>query len=186
MTADGAGSSGLAARYALALYELANEADTIAQVSQDLAVLKQLVEEVPELQRLISSPVLSQKSQMAAVSVLAVEAKLSNITRKFIGLLTKNRRLSALLSTIVAFNSLVDLRSGKITAEVVSFGPLSKEQGQNLEDILKVSVGSSVAVKKRIDKSILGGLVVRIGSHMVDGSLLSKLERLKLSMKGIG
>ena len=84
MTADGAGSSGLAARYALALYELANEADTIAQVSQDLAVLKQLVEEVPELQRLISSPVLSQKSQMAAVSVLAVEAKLSNITRKFI------------------------------------------------------------------------------------------------------
>jgi F-type H+-transporting ATPase subunit delta len=63
---------------------------------------------------------------------------------------------------------------------------LSKEQSQNLEDILRVSVGSSVAVKKRIDKSILGGLVVRIGSHMVDGSLLSKLERLKLSMKGIG
>jgi F-type H+-transporting ATPase subunit delta len=158
----------------------------VEQVFQDLDVLKQLVAAVPEVRQLVSSPILSQKSQMDAVNALSTEINLSNITRRFVGLLAKNRRLLALSASISEYNRLVDQKNGKVTAEVISFGPLSEEQEKNIEGILKVAVGSSVAVKKRVDKSILGGLIVRIGSHMVDGSLLSKLERLKLSMKGIG
>ncbi|MBT7449663.1 MAG: ATP synthase F1 subunit delta, partial [Rhodospirillaceae bacterium] len=111
---------------------------------------------------------------------------LSDITAKFLGLVAGNRRLFALPNMIQAYQDILAARRGLVTAEVTSAAELSDGQSQSLADALKAAIGKTVAVTTKVDPSILGGLVVRVGSRMVDSSLKSKLQRLKLSMKGIG
>lgn len=186
MASDGAGVGGLAARYASALYDLADESGNIDAIAADLSALDALLGESGDFNRFIKSPVLSRDDQSKGIAAIAAKAGLSDATTKFLGLVSGNRRLFALPAMISAFNSILAARRGQVSAEVTSANELSQGQSQSLADALKAAVGTSVAVTTKVDPSILGGLIVRVGSRMVDSSLKSKLQRLKLSMKGVG
>lgn len=186
MASDGAGVGGLAARYASALYDLADESGVLDTVAADLSGLESLIQESTDFSRFIKSPVLTRDDQTKGIAAIAAKSGLSDITVKFLGLVAGNRRLFALPNMIRAYQEILAARRGQVTAEVTSAAELSDGQSQLLADALKTAVGKSVAVTTKVDPTILGGLVVRVGSRMVDSSLKSKLQRLKLSMKGVG
>lgn len=186
MASDGAGVGGLAARYASALYDLADESGTIDAIAADLSALQSLLTESSDFNRFIKSPVLSRDEQSKGIAAIAAKAGLSDHTTKFLGLVASNRRLFALPAMIASYHDILAARRGQVSAQVTSATELSEEQSQSLADALKAAVGNSVAVTTKVDPSILGGLIVRVGSRMVDSSLKSKLQRLKLSMKGVG
>jgi len=186
MASDGAGVGGLAARYASALYDLADESGAIDAIADDLANLGALIDESGDFARFIKSPVLTREDQSKGIAAVAAKAGLTDTTTKFLGLVASNRRLFALPDMIRAYQDILAARRGQVTAEVTSAVDLSDSQNQSLADALKAAVGTSVAVTTKVDPSILGGLIVRVGSRMVDSSLKSKLQRLKLSMKGVG
>jgi F-type H+-transporting ATPase subunit delta len=178
--------SGVSARYAAALYDLADEEGVIDAVAGDLAALAKMIEDSVDFQRFIKSPVISRASQSKAIAAIAEKAQLSPLAHKFLGLLAANRRLFALQGIIAGFRQILADRRGQATAHVTSAAPLSDSQTTSLIDALKKSVGRNIDIVSKVDPSILGGLIVKIGSRMVDSSLKSKLQRLKLAMKGVG
>lgn len=186
MASDGAGVGGLAARYASALYDLADESSAIDAVAADLEGLDTFVNDSEDFSRFIKSPVLSRDEQAKGIAAVASKAGLHTVTQNFLGLVASNRRLFALPDMIRAFQSILAARRGLVTAEVTAAAELSDAQSQSLADSLKSAVGTSVTITTKVDPSLLGGLIVRVGSRMVDSSLKSKLQRLKLSMKGVG
>ncbi|HEX4111988.1 MAG TPA: F0F1 ATP synthase subunit delta [Stellaceae bacterium] len=186
MASEATGVSGLAERYARALFDLADEGRTLDQVAADLKSLAGMLAESGDLRRLIRSPVLDRAAQGRAVAALAARAELSPLTRKFLGLLARNRRLFALPAMIAAFLSHLAARRGEVTAQVVSAAPLTAAQSAALAEALRQSAGAKLTIDAQVDPSLLGGLVVRLGSRMIDASLKSKLNRLQLAMKGVG
>ncbi len=186
MASDGAGVGGLAVRYASALYDLADETGAVDAVAADLEELTTFIEESDDFARFIESPVLTLDDQTNGITAIAAKAGLNAITQKFLGLVASNRRLFALPDMIRAFQAILAARRGHVTADVTAAAELTDSQSQSLADSLKAAVGTTVAVTTKVDPSILGGLIVRVGSRMVDSSLKSKLQRLKLSMKGVG
>ncbi|HEV8015348.1 MAG TPA: F0F1 ATP synthase subunit delta [Stellaceae bacterium] len=180
-----AGATGLGERYATALYELADEQKTLDSVAADLRALRELIDESADLRRLIRSPVLSRAEQGKAIAALAERAGLQPLVRNILGLMAKNRRLFVVPDVIKSFLAELAKRRGEVTAEVVSAQPLSDAQRQSLDERLRRAVGGKVAIETRVDPSLLGGLIVRLGSRMVDASLSSKLQRLQLAMKGV-
>jgi F-type H+-transporting ATPase subunit delta len=180
-----AGASGLGERYATALYDLADEQKLLDPVADDLRALRRLIDESADLKRLIRSPVLSRAEQGKAIAALAEKAGFQPLVRNILGLLAKNRRLFVLPETIEAYLAELAVRRGEVTAEVVSAQPLSDTQKQSLDERLQRAVGGKVAIETRVDPSLLGGLIVKLGSRMVDASLSSKLQRLQLAMKGV-
>jgi F-type H+-transporting ATPase subunit delta len=184
VASEATGIAGLADRYATALLELADERKALDQVASDLRGLKGLIAESADLARLIRSPVLSREEQGKAIEALAERAKLDPLTRNFLRLLARNRRLFALPAMIDHFLSTLAARRGEVTAEVVAAAPLSAEQQERLNAELRRAVGQKVAVDIRVDPKLLGGLVLRLGSRMIDASLASKLHRLEVAMKG--
>lgn len=186
MVSDGAGISGLPARYASALFDLADDANAIDGVSADLDGLSALINDSDDFMRFIKSPVLSREDQAKGIAAIASQAGLNAITQKFLGLVASNRRLFALPDMIRAFQALLAARRGLVTADVTAATELTDAQSQSLSESLKAAVGTSVTMTTKVDPSLLGGLIVRVGSRMVDSSLKSKLQRLKLSMKGVG
>ena len=186
MAADGAGISGLAARYTSALYDLADESNTIDAVAADLDGLHTLIEDSDDFARFIKSPVLGREDQINGIAAVSAKAGLTDISQKFLSLVASNRRLFALPAMIRAFNDILATRRGQLTADVTAATELSDAQSQSLAASLKAAVGTTVSVTTKVDPSILGGLIVHVGSRMVDSSLKSKLQRLKLSMKGVG
>lgn len=185
MAAKASESAGLAERYASALFELADERRTVDAVADDLRRLRQMLADSPELQRLVRSPVLSREQQGRAVAAITEKAGFDALTRNFIGLLARNRRLYALDGMIKAFLAELARRRGEMTAQVTSAVPLSESQLAAVTDALRRAVGSKVTVDPSVDPSLLGGLVVRVGSRMVDSSLRTKLQRLEIAMKGV-
>jgi len=179
-------AAGLSGRYATALFDLAATADQLDQVAGDLKALGVMLSESDDLVRLIRSPVLTRGEQGSAVTALAVKAGFSDLTRRFLGVLAENRRLFALGDVISSYLLLLADRRGETTAEVTSAKPLSQSQLQAVTDALKSVVGTKVAVETRVDSGLLGGLVVMMGSKMIDSSLRTKLQQLRLSMKGVG
>lgn len=176
----------IAERYASALYELADEAKALDQVAADLKALRAMMASSADLIRLIRSPVLGRSDQAKAVSALAEKAGFSELTGRFLGTLAANRRLFVLSSVIDAFLAELARRRGETTADVTSAIALTPAQTQALEEALKSAVGSKVSVDLKVDKSLIGGLVVRVGSRMIDTSLATKLRRMRLAMKGVG
>ncbi len=185
MASDATGVTGLAGRYATALFDLADESKALDAVAADLAILRSLIQESTDLVRLLRSPIFTRDQQGAAMAKLCEIAGLSQLTRNFIGLVARNRRLFALIGMIEGYRTLLANRRGEIRAEVTAAQALSPEQMTAITDQLKRAVGSKVAVDIRVDPAIIGGLVVKVGSRMVDGSLRSKLQRLQLAMRGI-
>lgn len=179
-------AGGVAGRYASALYELADEAKVLDPVAEDLRALRGLLDESEDFARMVASPVLSREEQAAAITALAERAGFQELTVKFMGLLAHNRRLGALRPAVAAFLSELAARRGEVTAEVASAQPMKESHLEAIRTALAGALGSKVALDARVDPALIGGMVVRVGSKMIDSSLATKLQKLRLSMKGIG
>jgi F-type H+-transporting ATPase subunit delta len=185
VASEAKGVSGLADRYGAALFDLADERKELDAVAGDLQSLRTMVRDSADLRRLIRSPVLSREEQGKAIAALAQQAKISPLTRNLLGLLAQNRRLFALPEMIESYLNRLAERRGEVTAQVVSAQDLTPAQREAVNEQLRKAVGRKVAVDIRVDPSLLGGLIVKVGSRMVDASLKSKLHRLQLAMKGV-
>jgi F-type H+-transporting ATPase subunit delta len=186
LAAESTGISGLAERYAAALFELADERRALDAAAGDLRELRAMLHESGDLMRLVRSPVLSRAEQGKAIAALAERANLSPLTRDFLAIVARNRRLFAVPAMIEAYLNKLAARRGEVTAEIVAAQKLTPAQEGALGEQLRRVVGSRVTIDVRVDPSLLGGMIVKIGSRMVDGSLKGQLQRLQLSMKGIG
>jgi len=176
----------MAGRYAAALFELSKEQGQLDPVERDLATLARMFDESADLRRLVLSPVIPADEQAKALSALLAEAGIGGLGANFVKLIVRNRRLFALKDMIKAFRWLLARERGEVSAEVASAHPLTPEQMQALADTLRGSIGKNVRIDTRVDPSLLGGLVVKVGSRMIDGSLKTKLNNLKVVMRGIG
>lgn len=178
--------SGVAGRYANALFDLAVEQDSVPATAASLATLQGMIAESDELQRLLKSPVFKSEDQMIALDALAAKAGVGGLAINFAKLMCENRRLSVLSEAITGFQALVAEAKGEMMAEVTSSEKLTAAQMKDLSAALKARLGKDVKLSTKIDSSILGGLIVKIGSTMIDNSLKTKLQHLKVSMKGTG
>lgn len=176
----------MAGRYALALLELADDKKKLDTVAEDLRGLKALIDDSEELRRLLRNPLFGRDQQAKAVSAILDKAGVDDVTRNFCLVVTKNGRLFALPEMIEGYLQELARRRGEVTAVVTSAGELSDQQRLQLEKALKTSVGGKVNIESRVDPAIIGGMVVRVGSRMIDNSLRSKLNRLQHAMKGAG
>jgi F-type H+-transporting ATPase subunit delta len=186
LASETTGVSGLAERYAAALFDLADERRVLDEVAADLRELRAMVQESADLLRLIRSPVLSREQQGKAVVVLAERADLSLLVRNFLGVVAHNRRLFAIPAMIEAFLARLAARRGEVTAQITVAQPLNETQREALNEHLHRSIGGRVSVDVHLDPALIGGIIVKLGSRMVDASIRSKLQRLQLAMKSIG
>ncbi len=180
------GSTGLAERYAGALFDLAEADGALDQVNGELQGLAELIRNSKDLERAIRSPVISRADQRNAMDAILEKQGTSSLTRRFVGLVAHNGRLFALPGIIAAYKLRLERSRGETSADVVSAQPLTQEQLAAVGAALKEAVGSQVVLSARTDPSLLGGLVVKLGSRMVDSSLKTKLLRLSFAIKGIG
>jgi F-type H+-transporting ATPase subunit delta len=176
--------SGVPGRYASALFELATEEKATEAVGRQLAHFGSAIDQSDDLRRLVRSPVYSSEDQIAALDGVAGQLGVSGTALNFLKLVAKNRRLAALPDIIKAYATLLATSKGEIAGEVTSAEPLSASQLDDLKAALKSSLGRDVALSTRVDSSILGGLIVKVGSRMMDNSLKTKLQTLKIAMKG--
>jgi F-type H+-transporting ATPase subunit delta len=174
----------LAGRYAIALFELARDEKQIDEVAASLARLRQAVTESADLRELISSPLIGRDDQARAIGAVVGSLGLDRLTGNFVGVLAQNRRLSQIPSVIRNFNLLAARHRGEITAEVTSARPLDDDQVGQIKQQLRTRMGRDIAVELNVDPAILGGLVVKIGSQMIDSSIRTKLNTLAHAMKG--
>jgi F-type H+-transporting ATPase subunit delta len=173
-------------RYATALFELAEADQAFDEVERDLARFGGMMDSSEDLARMIRSPVFSADEQERAVAAVLDKAGIGGLTGNFIKLVARNRRLFAIRDMIKSYRALLAEHRGEVTAEVTSAETLSDAQLDALKDELRISIGRDVQIETRIDASLLGGLVVKVGSRMVDSSLRTKLQSLKIAMKEVG
>ena len=178
--------SGMAGRYAAALFDLAKSESAIDAVSQDLALVSDALAQSEDLRRLIKSPVFSAEDQTKAMGAVLDKLGVRGLTANFVRLVASNRRLFALDSMISGFRALVAADKGVTTAEVVVAEELTPARRDELAAALKDITGKTVDFDVKVDPKILGGLIVRLGSRMVDASLKTKLNSIKLAMKEVG
>nr|WP_206069461.1 F0F1 ATP synthase subunit delta [Novosphingobium olei] len=176
-------TASLAGRYASALYDLANEQGFVAAVEADLEKLAAAVRESDDLAALIRNPQIGRDAAGRAVDAVANLLALSPLTRNFLGVLAGNRRLSALPDVVRAFVTIAAAMRGEVTAEVTTAHPLDDSQLAAITEKLAAREGKAVKVKASVDPEILGGLVVRIGSQMIDSSIRTRLNSLAQAMK---
>lgn len=184
MVAATTGREGLAARYATALFQLADDEKKLDKIADDLRGLSAMIDGSNDLRRLIRSPVISREESGQAMAAVVAKAGCDTLTANFVGLVARNRRLFALPGMIAAYLEELARRRGEMTAEVTVAAPLDSKQSDALVDALKKSLGAKVSVETKIDPSILGGMIVRVGSRMIDSSISGRLQRLRLAMKG--
>ena len=184
MENSGGITASLAGRYASALFDLASEAGTVTAVEGDLDRLDQAVRESADFASLIRNPQISRGDAAKAIEAVAVVLGCSDLTRKFLGVLAGNRRLASLPDMVRAFFAIAAAQRGEVSAEVTTAHALDDTQLTQLAEKLKIREGRSVKLRTRVDPEILGGLVVRIGSQMIDSSIRTRLNSLSQAMKG--
>ncbi len=177
-------SAGLPGRYAAALFDLAEPAGALETVAADLGRLKQAVTESPDLSSLLVAPQVSRADAGKAMAALGSKLKLGDLAQRFIGVLAQNRRLSELPDVISRYEALLAAHKGSAVAQVTAAQPLTAAQAKALQTKLKARTGRAMELDVTVDPSILGGLVVRIGSEQIDSSVRTRLERLGQQMKG--
>jgi F-type H+-transporting ATPase subunit delta len=182
---DETNTGGVAGRYASALFDLAEEANQVRQVEKDLIALQGLLDESTDLKRMVRSPVFSSDDQGRAIAAVAEKAGLAPLVVNFLKVLARNRRLFAVRDMIRTFLSLAARQRGEVNAEVASAHPLSDEQLAALKETLRASAGKDVNILTKVDPTLLGGLIVKMGSRMIDSSLRTKLTSLKTAMKEV-
>lgn len=176
----------MSGRYATALFELARDEKSIDAVKADLDKFEAMLSESADLKRLVRSPVFAADVQSRAISAVLDKAGISGISANFLKVLTANRRLFAVTDVIRAFRALVAKFKGEASAEVTVAEPLSDKNLDALKTALKQVSGKDVTLNVKVDPSIIGGLVVKLGSRMVDSSLRTKLNSIKHAMKEAG
>ena len=186
MAAEDPSVSGVSGRYATALFELARDEKSVDVVKVELDRFEAMLADSADLKRLVRSPVFSADAQLKALSAVLDRAGISGVAAKFLKVLTANRRLFAVSDVIRAFGALVAKFKGEATADVTVAEALSDKNLDALKTALKAVTGKDVALNVKIDPSIIGGLVVKLGSRMVDSSLRTKLNSIKYAMKEAG
>ncbi|MFL4992965.1 MAG: F0F1 ATP synthase subunit delta [Microvirga sp.] len=179
-------SSGVAGRYATALFELALEDKALDEVADDLNRFNEALDAFEDLTRLVKSPVFSAKEQGRALAAVLEALKIEGLTKNFLLLVAKNRRLFASPDMIRAFRAMLARHRGETSASVTAAAKLTEAQITALKQALKAALGKEVMLEERVDPALLGGLVVKVGSRMVDSSLRTKLNSLKVAMKEVG
>lgn len=178
-------ASGLEGRYALAVFALAGEKKALDKVAQDLENLKTLAAESAEFSNLLLNPSLDKATQQKAITAIAKKAKLNPLTVKFLGVLVENRRLANLEKIAATYGRLLSDFRGEVEAEVKVAEKMTKAQQDALKKQLKKNLGQDIAFEVEVDPELLGGLVVKVGSKVIDSSIKTKLENLTLAMKGV-
>lgn len=186
MIAEMAVVTGISGRYAAALFELADEQGLLDRVSRDLGQLGEMMEESTDLLRFVNNPVVDRSDQLNTMMFLMEKVGMDGLSRKFVGLVAANRRLFALPGMIKDFHTLHAQSRGEVTAEVISAEALSDHQFGELKENLTAVMSGEVVLDTRVDEGLLGGLVVKVASQMIDSSLKTKLQKLRFAMKGIG
>ena len=176
-------TASVAGRYASALFDLAKDQNAVPAVEADLAKFDALLHMSEDLRNMVRSPVISATEQGNALAALVTKAGIGATTANFLALVVKNRRLFVLPEMIKNFRTLAAKYRGEVTAEVTSALPLSDAQTSALKETLKASAGKDVQLAAKVDPSLLGGLVVKIGSRMIDSSLKTKLANLSIALK---
>ena len=177
--------SGMAGRYATALFELALEQRALDTVQADLDRFEAMIASSPDLDRLVRSPAFSAEEQLKALSVVLERAGIGGLTARFLKLVTSNRRLFAVRQMLQGFRAMLARHKGELTASVTLAEPPSEQHLAAIKDALKAVTHKDVRVDVKIDPSIIGGLVVKLGSRMVDSSLRTKLNSIKQAMKEV-
>ena len=186
MASEDQSVSGVSGRYATALFDLAREEKSIDVVSADLDKFDAMLADSADLARLVRSPVFSSDTQLKALTAILDKAGIGGTTAKFLKVLTANRRLFAVADVSRAFRALVARFKGEATADVTVAEALSDKNLDSLKTALKSVTGKDVVLNVKVDPSIIGGLVVKLGSRMVDSSLRTKLNAIKHAMKEAG
>ncbi len=185
MKSEGTIVTGMAGRYATALFELARDAKSIDVVKADLDRFEALLAESPDLTRLVRSPVFSAEQQAKALTAVLGLAAIGGLTAKFLQVVAQNRRLFAVRGMIKDFRTLVARHKGEVTADVTLAEKPDERQLAAIKDALRAVTGKDVQVEVKVDPSIIGGLIVKVGSRMVDSSLRTKLKSIKHVMKEV-
>ena len=186
MADQGSIVSGIAGRYATALYELADQEKAIDSIDAELGRFIDLLNESEDLRELVKNPVFSAEDQTRAVAAVLDKAGLSGLGANFIKLVASKRRLFAVRSMIDAYRAIVADRRGLLSAEVTVAEKLNDANRQSVEEALKSVTGKTVTLVEKVDPAIIGGLIVKMGSKMVDSSVRTKLNSIKLAMKEVG
>lgn len=176
----------IARPYASALFDLAREADSIAAVEKSLDKLMALVGASDEFSSFLRSPVIAADVKIAAIDAIIAKAKAPELVASFVQTVARNQRLFALPAIITAFKALAADARGEVSADVTSAAPLTKEQLDLLATTLKKKIGKTVTLNTHVDPSLIGGLLVKVGSQMIDSSLRTKLTAMKIAMKEVG
>jgi F-type H+-transporting ATPase subunit delta len=175
----------MAGRYASALYDLATEQNAVDSLSADLDTFAALLKESADLRRLVQSPVFSSDEQLSAVSAVIARAGITGLAANFIRLVAQNRRLFAIESIILTYRQMVAKARGELTAEVTVAEPLSDARMQDVRDTLREITSKDVKINVTVDPKIIGGIIVQLGSRMVDASLRTKLSAIQHAMKEV-
>ena len=186
MSSTSASVTGVAGRYASALFDLARESDALDPVARDLQAVTAMLEESSELGRALESPVVKSEAKAKVAGALGEKAGFHDLTVRFLGVLGEQERLDLLAAMAGAFETLVAEHRGEVTVEVVSAVALGAEQEKAVRDMAANALGRTVDLKTAVDPELLGGLVVRVGSRMIDASVATKLRHLELAMRGAG
>lgn len=186
MTDRSSSISGVAGRYAAALFDLARDESAIERIEGELASFARMLDDSDDLRRLVSSPAFSAEDQERAITAIVDKAGITGLTANFLRLVAKNRRLFAVPGMIEAFRELAARHRGEISAEVTSAHPMSDAQVTALKAALKETLGKDVTLSARVNPAILGGLIVKVGSRMIDTSLRTRLMTVKTQLKEVG
>ena len=178
-------ASGITERYASALFDLAVSEKKLAPVEKDLARFDALLKGSDSLMQLVRSPVFTADDQLNAVDAILKKSKITGLVGNFVRVIARNRRLFAMPGMLSVFRRFVSEHKGEITAEVTVAKALSAQQNKELKAALKSVVGKDVAIDAIIDPSLLGGMIVKVGSRQIDTSLRTKLSSLKLALKEV-
>ena len=179
-------STSIAARYATAVYDLAKDGKKVKAIEADLGILSDTMADSSDFIALIHSPIYSREEQGAAIAALAKKMKLSPIMANTLALMATKRRLFVLPQLVVALRAAIAEDNGEVTAEVTSATALTKAQSDSLSKTLKAKLGKTVTINATVDETLIGGLVVKVGSKMIDTSIRSKLNSLQNAMKEVG
>jgi len=186
VTASTSLTAGAAGRYATALFELAGESKSLEQAEADLGTMQAALDDSADLQSLIKNPMYTRAQQGAAMAAVCDKAGVSDLVKNVIGLMASKRRLFVLPEMIAGFQALMADHRGEVSAEVTAARPMSETQIAALGEQIKGAIGKDVKLNVTVDESIIGGLVVKVGSKMIDSSIRSRLNSLQNVMKEAG
>ncbi len=179
-------SSGIAERYATAIFEIAHESKELAKLESSVDHLAEALDASADLSDMIASPIISRTEQQKAITAISEHLKLTQALSRGVALMAQKRRLFALPQLILALRAMIADNNGEVQADVTSAKALTKAQSDKLVKTLKANIGKEVKINATVDESLIGGLIVKVGSKMIDTSIRSKLASLQNSMKEVG